>query len=362
MDMSIKRIYVALVLTFVLTFSLVQGSTCAAESVAQKKTLSLLTDVIMLDLAKYNMTLLYDQVSYPAEYGGIAEEEVRYKLEANGSKLDATAVYRNNALAYCLIDALERSRPPFYTQAQPANLIDKVKGFLDRYQKWAGSPRYQELKDILDMVSKVESTTVTLGNVKLTMLVEGSFASFQWAYSYDGFEQPGMDVSLRDGDIWSFGDIYGIFKVGSTTIKVSREEAISIAREQAKNFSWKVGLDADATEVKDFTILETPVKAELSMQAREPLTLYPFWRITLYLDKAYPGGVIGIVVGVWADTGEVRYIEALSYGGAAPPEATPTSTTPTSPATDMRLIAAATLAVIAAATITTVLLKKKRSK
>jgi len=214
------------------------------------------------------------------------------------------------------------------------------------------------------MVSKVESTTVKLGNIKLTLLVEGSFASFQWSYVYDGSEQPGMDISFRDGDIWSFGEIYSIFKVGSTTIKVTKEEAISIARERAKSFSWKVGLGADALEVREFTVLETPVKAELSMQAREPLTLYPFWRVTLYLDKTYPGNIIGIVVGVWADTGEVRYIETLSYGGATFPEDMGVPTEQVSPQpTDVTLIvmiAAGVMIVIGV--IALVIFRKIRSR
>jgi len=99
---TVKQVSATLILTLWLSFSLVYTpSAYTAETFAQNKTLMLLTDVIMLDLAKYNVTLLYDQVSYPAEYGGIAEEEVRSKLEANGSKIDVTAVYRNNILLYC---------------------------------------------------------------------------------------------------------------------------------------------------------------------------------------------------------------------------------------------------------------------
>jgi hypothetical protein len=42
------------------------------------------------------------------------------------------------------------------------------------------------------------------------------------------------------------------------------------------------------------------------------LTLVPYWYVTLYLDKEYPGGVNSISVGVWADTGEVANIQHLS--------------------------------------------------
>jgi hypothetical protein len=47
------------------------------------------------------------------------------------------------------------------------------------------------------------------------------------------------------------------------------------------------------------------------------LTLVPYWFITLYLDKEYAGGVNSITVGVWADTGEVANIQAMSSQAGA---------------------------------------------
>jgi hypothetical protein len=322
MNIPIKWFPVVLLLASVLVLPLFQAFIAyAAEPSAQEKTLSFLRDVVLLDLTKYNVTLVSHDVSYPAEYGDISEEEVRYKLEAEGNVLDITFTYRNGILVFFLMDDLQRLRPPSYVQAQPANLVDAAKGFLERYQKWSGSSRYQELMDVLDLVKKVDNITVRLGNVKLEINAEGSFVSFSWSYLYDGLELPGPSIAFRNGDVWDFGDTYSIFKVGSTAVNVSKEEAIKIARERAKNFSWKVGVDpATQIEVKNFTILEEPVKAELSLQAREPLTLYPFWRVELYLDKIYPGFVTAILVGIWADTGEIRYVIPLSTGGGPPPE------------------------------------------
>jgi hypothetical protein len=42
------------------------------------------------------------------------------------------------------------------------------------------------------------------------------------------------------------------------------------------------------------------------------LTLIPYWYVTLYLDRIYAGGVNSIAVGIYADTGEVASIQALS--------------------------------------------------
>ena len=149
--------------------------------------------------------------------------------------------------------------------------------------------------------------------------------------------------------------------VGDAEVSVSEEEAISIAMEYAKGFSWKAGVDPDnMVEVKDFKILESPVKAELSMQPREALTLYPYWYVELYLDKVYPGGVSSIHVGLWADTGEVNYCQEMSYGGGLPPDDTETDTT--TPPPDMTIIAAvaATAIVIAIAAVLVYFAKVKK--
>jgi hypothetical protein len=371
MNMTKNRTYVALILAVVLTFSLslvqVPGA-YAAESSAQEKTLSFLADVIMLDLANYNVTLLYDEVSYPTELDGITQEEIRYKLETNGSDLDITFVYRNNMLAFGTIYVNPSRSLVHYTKSQPANLIDAAKGLLDRYQSWTGSSHYQELRDALDLVNEAESTTVTLGNVELDIYAKGSLASFDWTYTYDGITKPGLYLSFRDGNVETINVQWNLFEVGNTMVSISEEEAIAIARERTKNFSWKVGLDPNATEIKDFTILETPLNAELSLQAREPLTVYPFWRVDLYLDKTYPGNIFKIAVGIWADTGEVRYITALSHGGGLPSESPadepPPSKKPGLLGTDLQMeygyaLAVVTVVAIAAATGYLYLKRKK---
>jgi hypothetical protein len=76
-----------------------------------------------------------------------------------------------------------------------------------------------------------------------------------------------------------------------------------------QGFTWT----ADGTAVSDFIVLEEPVTAIFHPTLRqEGLALIPYWEITLYLDKVYPGGINRIAVGVWADTAEVRRIITLS--------------------------------------------------
>lgn len=321
MSSSIKSFHVALVLIAVLVLSLSwMPNVYSTEWSAEKRTLSFLTDVVMLDLASYNVELLHHNVSYPVEYGGIMEEEISLELKTNGSQIRVIACFRNKTLAFCLISVREGS--PVYTKAPPTNLVDSAKTILEEYQTYSESSRLQEMKGMLDQIDKVKETTVTSGNVKLQVSNSGRRVSFNWQYTYGGVEVSGPTMVFRDGALYNFVDIWNIFTVGNTAIKVSEKEAINIAKETAKNFSWTV----DGVEIKDFVILEDPVQTKMSMQAREPLTLYPHWRVNVYLDTVYPGGVSCIAVGVWADTGEVRYCQELSLGGRLSAEETQSAT------------------------------------
>ncbi len=147
-------------------------------------------------------------------------------------------------------------------------------------------------------------------------------------------------------------------KVGSTEVKISEEQAVNIAKEYLKTFSWKANDGSEElVEVKDFKVLASPVKAKLSMQPRESFELYPYWYVELVLDKVYQGSVNSIHVGLWADTGTVAYCQEISAGAAYPTE---TETNKNTPPIDIPTVAVISVAILAAA-ITTIVLKKKHN-
>ena len=313
MNNFLKKTFLALVLAVALVFPILQiSSVYTAEPTVQERTLAFLTDVIMLDTSRYNVLLIsHGEPLYPPDY--VIQEEVHYELRHEESEVDATFIFENGAFSWCSI--YYGKEPPFYTQTQPLNVIDAAKGLIERYQMYSGSSHFQEMIDVLSTIDKVESTTVTLGNMKLQIKVAGLLESFTWYYIYDSIEIKALSILFDKGAVWTFREHWGTYAIGSTTINVLEEEAINIAMKAATN-TWKV----NGVEIKDFTILDEHVRTELSMQARKPLTLYPHWRVDLSLDKVYPGGVSSISVGLWADTGEVRYCQASNFGVIVLPE------------------------------------------
>jgi hypothetical protein len=155
------------------------------------------------------------------------------------------------------------------------------------------------------------SNDQTLGNTKLRVTVNGDIAEVLLLYTASGvdFTAKSLRLVFQNNILQELSDDWFFYEVDNTQVNVSQEQAIQIARNAAKDFEW----NADGVKISDFNVLSEPVSALFFPHSRtEPLVLVPYWYITLYLDREYPGGVNSIAVGVWADTGEVANIQALS--------------------------------------------------
>jgi hypothetical protein len=151
-----------------------------------------------------------------------------------------------------------------------------------------------------------------LGESKLQFSSYDGYADVLLMFTDNGtdFQAKSLHLSFVNNILTEFSDDWFLFNVGSTNVKISENQAVLIAKNAAKGYSWI----ANGKQITAFQILDNPVSAQFypKPQASDVLTLYPYWYVTLYLDKTYPGGVSQIAVGVWADTGEVSSIQALA--------------------------------------------------
>ncbi|MFA7398728.1 MAG: hypothetical protein WC046_09620, partial [Candidatus Bathyarchaeia archaeon] len=110
---------------------------------------------------------------------------------------------------------------------------------------------------------------------------------------------------------------------------------------------------------------------------REDNILYPHWSVTLYLNQTYPGSVTSILLGIWADTGEVFFCHYQAYGGSGLPSDANSNSQPSNdnsvyeqlPSSENNEVSSNTNQIILVAVITTVIavlaiaiVVKKRSK
>jgi len=286
-----------------------ENARLSSWGISTNRVTSFLEDVIQLDITKYHSTLVSNTIEHRSDLGSIPEEILKYTLKSDDSEINVDFRFRNQTLSRYRIDVLEFS--PLYSQPQPTNVLEMAADLLQRYQKYSGVSYLTVMSDMLKTVNEIEDLEKTVDDMKLVIATEGNDIEIQWIHTTSGidYQTKGVSFIFDNGVLESLVDGWFLFHVGSTEVNVSDEEAINIAMNYAENYTW----NADGLEVTNFNILEEPVSVSLLPHIREePLALIPYWYVTLYLDKVYPGDINRIAVGLWADTGEVVNCNELS--------------------------------------------------
>jgi DNA-binding transcriptional ArsR family regulator len=288
-------------------FEKVKSSNTSAD-----KGLSIISDVFQIDITKYQTTLLSNTLEARSDLAGMVEQVLKYSLINSETKIDLVLRFRNNHFSLYQLSVIE-GLPyygPIYVQLQPTDILEAARGVIDRYKSSTGEPYLDEMSRLLASANESVAEQ-TLGNTKLKLTINGDYAEILLLYTANGvdFSAKSLRLVFQNHVLQELSDDWFLYEVGDTQVSVSQQQAIQIARDAAKNFEWNI----NGVAVSNFNVLAEPVSAVFFPHPRtELLTLYPYWYITLYLDREYPGGVNSITVGVWADTGQVANIQALS--------------------------------------------------
>jgi len=277
-------------------------------SAGANNALDFLHGVIAIDTARYDATLLSNNVEQRSDLGGVVEQILRYSLTSAESKFDVLFRFRNNQLSLYQAKLVEGS--PIYVEAQPISVLDSAKELLERWKSYKNASYLENMSVVAESLNTLANAEITEGNTKLTIKVSGDTVIW-WIYTENGvdFSPKSLRLVYENGVLTDLIDGWFLFTVANTKKDITAEKAIEIARNAVKGFTWKT----DGTVVSSFNVLNQPVTATFHPAPREePLALVPYWQVTLYLDKAYPGGINRLAVGVWADTGAVAEIVPLS--------------------------------------------------
>ncbi len=306
----------------------------AVEMTNQQKGISISGNVVGLDLTKYTVKIEETHTDSQASYLGVVpQENVAYNLNSDGSKIKMLYTFADGKLQ--MIHVLEREGlPSLIETATSANDVDLAKVFLSKYQTYTANPLFGELKSTLDNVDAGKNVTKTSGNTVLEVSATDGHTTFKWYYTSNGAIAPYskfVALGFRDGFLSAFVDNWQLYNVASTSVNLSKEEAIAIALEAAKAHSWSLKLDEDTLDVKNFNesnvrwtalILDGSLDAD-NPRSEDPLALYPVWRVGIALNKWY-GYMYGIQVDIWADTKEARSVQE-AWSTMPPPEGVPTA-------------------------------------
>lgn len=335
-----------------------------------------MTDVVGIDMTKYNVELSdyhTDDNSY--SYEGLVEENLIFTLESAKSKTQALVTFVKNTLVDFRLYELEGSSLPSLSDQQlPTNILGATDVILQRLQAYSGVSHIQDMRDMLETATDLDSMNKTTGNMKCLVIVNGKYASLRWMYTSNGVDYPKMvGVYFEDGALRGISDDWDIYTIGSDEVNISREEAIRIAQEEAETVKT-VKIPRGDNEYEEITLtLDGRVNTKLTGVLKEPLTFHPFWLFELLTDKPYHG-ITKIQVGIWADTGEIEYCHTTGYYGdaGATPSPQPTET-PTPPPTEASpppengippasIYIAASVAAATIAIVSIAIFRKKKSR
>jgi len=284
---------------------LLSGSTSADEAMV------IIKDVFQIDVTKYQVTLLSDTSGPEADMPGINEEVLTYSLVNNASNINLVLTFRNGNFSLFQLNVIQgvTAFTPIYTQRQPTDFLTAVREIITRYESVDNASYLNQMSQLLSGATETQQDQ-TLGTVKLEISLNGENAQFSLLYTDNNidFAAKSLQIVYENGILTTLSDDWPLYSIGNTQVNITQDQAIQIARDAANAFTWK----ANGVQVSNFTVLQEPVSAVFYPTPRTGLILVPYWYITLYLDKVYPGGVNSIGVGIWADTGQVANIQTLS--------------------------------------------------
>jgi hypothetical protein len=272
-----------------------------------------LSSVLGLDLEKYSVVTNDSPNASDSYLGAVPQHTIDYELASSQSKLKILSTFANDHLK--MIQVLEKEGTPLTKYPYAGNPIELAKDFLSNCQKYAGDQIYGEFKSTLDDTMANGNINKTLGNTRLEIVVDKGITSFKWTYVANGATAHSKFVSLtiRDGFLTFFVDKWQLYKIGSTSVKLTKEDAVVVALEAAKSHFATLKLDNDTFSLKSFNnsnvrwtslIFDGSLGAN-NTRSKDVLALYPVWKVGIALNSWY-GQLYGITVDIWADNGEVR--------------------------------------------------------
>jgi hypothetical protein len=372
MKVSKKKISVTIIVLLVLAVSLIQTSRAdtvtLANSTAKDKLPEFLSQVIGLDLTKYNITNQGYGVTYPSRYGGVVKEEnIIFTLDSKDSKIAVAGVFDNGYIYWINFYPMEGSI--IYAKQPSTNAFEETKNILQRYQTFTqnygvdsshialalsmlsnvvDTPSLSANPNNLNSISNFASLSATSEN----MTLKSSESGIGWGYSANGVGIPNKSMGIDFGsNTFTFADTWDLYSIGSFSV-LSKDEALNVALTAAKNYNLTLASEKDAlTIVKpdwssityDIGLNMIPGQtyntslnnalnfATVGDTTRNPLALYPLWQVIFYFNNSVGGGITGIQVGVWGDTKEIAYCSTYGFLGDSIASSTPTAQPSASP-------------------------------
>jgi hypothetical protein len=271
-------------------------------------------------------TNLTSHTSRATAISGLTQDNLIFNLITNQSSMQATFKFTNGNLNMLYLG----NRADSVSLNQPTtNALVSAQEFLQRYQNYTGNQFYGSLGSMLRNIPPNTNGTTTYGNVKLqtSVLANQTEQDMVWTYmDNNGVPALMKDITLsyHNGQLESFLDNWQLYTIeGAPT--VSNQGAVATALQAAKNYSYVTeNAQGNNVTISNFKLASVfnvslsyinyyETNSEQSVRGGNPYVLYPSWYVGVGFNQVYPGGVTGLNVRVWADSGNVSSVEPIIW-------------------------------------------------
>ena len=295
----------------------------------QQRALTIQTNVLNINPTKYNLNLNNEETT--DRYFGLPQTRLEYTLTSEQDSMRITYTYTNTKLHQIYISDWTNQTP----QTQTTEL-ENTKTFLTQYKTQTNDPLYDTLRTMLTDVAPEENLTKTQDNIKLDITHIGDAStSYIWTYiDPDGHiaQTKNVVISYDHNRFQCFQDNWNLYQITGTP-KLTEKQATEIALTTIQNYQYVLSTEEGEIAVGDFKVatIGDPVLSylnEFGADTRgDAFELYPSWYVPIGFDKIYRGGITGVVVRVWADSGQVSSINPMIFNIDNPETPNPTPTT-----------------------------------
>ncbi|MCL2133982.1 MAG: hypothetical protein FWH37_00255 [Candidatus Bathyarchaeota archaeon] len=295
---------------------------------AEEKLPALLTDVIGLDLSKYDKMEGHTYYGTTYRYGETVEVEQCgfWLVDTKGDVVTVMSEFYNGFPEWVNI----RADTSFHYAIEPfKGSVGELQSFFERYMDFAQKydiftvDKFAGL-DLFNTVSSNLPTKVSSDDLSLYV----SKQSFGLGSIANGVELPNKSLSIEiTDDHIVFSDTFGLYSVCDVNT-LSKAEFTDFAFEVAQifcdtffvlgendvNIEWDLERSDIGLNMIPGQLYNNPLNNELLEQGvgtsyskdRDALVLYPMWQARFYFNQNIDN-IDGVQVGVWGDTGEIAY-------------------------------------------------------
>lgn len=277
--------------------------------------LQFIKEVLAIDTAKYNITVR--SLNNPAMSTATAEQvaqagsNTQYKLNSSKSSLEVIITFIKGNITWANLYVYTGDL--LYTQPPSSNPTEAAQNFLAAYQTFSGR-NVTDMTQTLQGISPVNGSTYTVGTLQLRAThldLSGTYFgdnyNFDWVNTYSGFDYKYLSITFQDRHFGGFFDHYLRYPIGDTSVNITSQQALQIGLDAAETYSYDMGA---GITISNFNITRTEVV--LDPQTRNDV-LYPCYTVYLNFNGTYPGSVHGLIVYIWAGTGEIHLISLNAY-------------------------------------------------